>query len=92
MRSRSAAQPPASVDVNPAINGFTRSLGFQVYDGELADAPADPVDAVVIWNAFDQMVALQAGEIVRVPLEAAVGELKTVDPDLFHGVAEWFFR
>ena len=43
-------------------------------------------------DAFDQMVALQAGEIVRVPLEAAVGELKTVDPDLFHGVAEWFFR
>jgi 6-phosphofructokinase 1 len=42
-------------------------------------------------GAFDQMVALQAGEIVRVPLQEAVGELKTVDPMLYHGVAEVFF-
>jgi 6-phosphofructokinase 1 len=42
-------------------------------------------------GAFDQMVALHAGEIVRVPLAEAVTELKTVDPGLFHGVAEWFF-
>src|SRR3954463_15402297 len=41
---------------------------------------------------FGQMVALQAGNIVRVALADAVGELKTVDPDLFHGVAEVFFR
>ncbi len=40
---------------------------------------------------FDHMVALQAGQIVRVPLEEAVSELKTVDPgllevaELFHG-------
>jgi 6-phosphofructokinase 1 len=31
---------------------------------------------------FGQMVALQAGKIVRVPLDAAVTELKTVDPEL----------
>jgi hypothetical protein len=37
------------------------------------------------------MVALQAGKIVRVPLASAVGELKTVDPDLYHHVAEVFF-
>jgi 6-phosphofructokinase 1 len=42
-------------------------------------------------GAFDQMVALQAAEIVRVPLQQAVGELKTVDPNLYHGVAEVFF-
>jgi phosphofructokinase-like protein len=42
-------------------------------------------------GAFDHMVALQAGRIVRVPLAEAVGELKTVDPDLYHGVAEVFF-
>jgi len=42
-------------------------------------------------GAFDQMVALQAGRIVRVPLADAVGSLKTVDPDLYHGVAEVFF-
>src|SRR5918998_545795 len=40
---------------------------------------------------FGKMTALRAGEIVRVPLNQAVGELKTVDPDLFHGVAEPFF-
>ncbi len=38
-----------------------------------------------------QMVALQGGEIVRVPLSVAVGTLKTVDPALYHGVAEVFF-
>ncbi|HEX2024227.1 MAG TPA: ATP-dependent 6-phosphofructokinase, partial [Acidimicrobiales bacterium] len=42
-------------------------------------------------GAFGQMVALRAGEIVRVPLAEAVGESKTVDPQLFHGVAEVFF-
>jgi 6-phosphofructokinase 1 len=42
-------------------------------------------------GAFGQMVALQADEIVRVPLTEAVGTLKTVDPDLYHGVAEVFF-
>ena len=41
--------------------------------------------------AFGQMVALQGGEIVRVPLSEAVGTLKTVDPALYHGVAEVFF-
>ena len=37
-----------------------------------------------------QMVALQSGRIVRVPLAEAVGELKTVDRDLVD-VAEVFF-
>ena len=42
-------------------------------------------------GAFGQMVALRADEIVRVPLADAVGELKLVDPALYHGVAEVFF-
>ncbi len=42
-------------------------------------------------EAFGMMVALQAGQIVRVPLAEAVGKLKTVDPALYHGVAEVFF-
>ncbi len=42
-------------------------------------------------GAFDQMVALQADRIVRVPLAEAVTELKTVDTDLFHNVAGIFF-
>jgi 6-phosphofructokinase 1 len=40
---------------------------------------------------FGTMVALRADDIVRVPLAEAVGELKTVDPGLYHGVAEVFF-
>jgi len=40
---------------------------------------------------FGKMVALQAGEIVRVPLTAGVGAPKLVDPQLYHGVAEYFF-
>ncbi len=40
---------------------------------------------------FGTMVALRADRIVRVPLAEGVGELKTVDPDLYHGVAEVFF-
>ncbi len=42
-------------------------------------------------GAFGQMVALAAGQIVRVPLAQAVGSLKTVDPDLYRGVAGAFF-
>ncbi len=41
--------------------------------------------------AWGHMVALQAGEIVRVPLQEAVGQLKLVDPALYHGVAATFF-
>ena len=42
-------------------------------------------------GAFDRMVALQAGQIVRVPLSDAVTDLKTVDPSLLHDVAAEFF-
>jgi phosphofructokinase-like protein len=42
-------------------------------------------------RAFGQMVALQADHIVRVPLSDALIKLKTVDPELLHGVAEVFF-
>ncbi len=42
-------------------------------------------------GAFGSMVALRADRIARVPLAEAVGELKTVDPELYHGVAEVFF-
>ena len=41
-------------------------------------------------SAFGSMVALQGGQIVRVPLAAAVGELKTLDHHLLE-VAEVFF-
>ena len=42
-------------------------------------------------HAYGQMVALRADSIVRVPLQEALKELKTVDRGLFDGVAEIFF-
>ena len=42
-------------------------------------------------QAFGQMVALRADRIVLASLAEAVGELKLVDRDLYHGVAEVFF-
>ena len=39
---------------------------------------------------FGHMVALHAGDIIRVPLGEAVTELKTIDPSLLHDVAEVF--
>ena len=42
-------------------------------------------------GAFGQMVALRGTEVVRVPLAEAVGELKTIDRELYHHVAEVFF-
>jgi len=40
---------------------------------------------------FGHMVALRGDDIVTVPLEEAVAELKTVRPELFKSVAEPFF-
>jgi len=48
------------------------------------------IDAVH-HNGFGQMVALRADEIVLVPLSEGVGKSKTVNPALFHDVAEVFF-
>lgn len=44
------------IDINPAVNRFTRSLGFNVLDGELDEVDhLDRVDAIAIWNTFDQL-------------------------------------
>ncbi|MDP9006647.1 MAG: 6-phosphofructokinase [Actinomycetota bacterium] len=42
-------------------------------------------------GGFGDMVAIRADRVVRVPLAEGVGELKLVDPDLYHGVAQVFF-
>ncbi len=61
------------------------------YDRVLATRFGIAAIEAVHDGAFGHMVALQAGAIVRVPLSDAVGELKTVDADLLHGVAEVFW-
>ncbi len=53
--ARESGFSAAGVDINPAINAFTRSLGFDVHDGELRDVNRERVDAVAIWNTFDQL-------------------------------------
>ena len=50
----------------------------------------EAIDAVHDGD-FGSMVALRGDQIVRVPLAEAVGELKTVDLDLYHKVAGAFF-
>jgi 6-phosphofructokinase 1 len=49
----------------------------------------DAIDAVSD-GAFGTMVALQAGNIVRVPIADAVSTLKTVDPALYEVAATFF--
>jgi phosphofructokinase-like protein len=49
-------------------------------------AAVEAVDAA----AWGQMVALACGEIVRVPLEDAVGSLKTVGPELYEVATNFF--
>jgi SAM-dependent methyltransferase len=68
--ARDAGLKARGVDINPSINGFTRSMGFQVHDGELATMRDGPVDAIAIWNTFDQLsdpraVLAAAGKLVR---------------------------
>ncbi len=44
------------LDINPAINTFSRALGFHVHDGDImAFQSRTTVDAVAIWNTFDQL-------------------------------------
>jgi 6-phosphofructokinase 1 len=41
-------------------------------------------------GAFGTMTALRAGDIVRIPLEEAVGHLKTLDEDLWRTARVFF--
>jgi SAM-dependent methyltransferase len=44
------------LDVNADVNCFARSLGFTVHDGDLESFDAvRQLDAVAIWNTFDQV-------------------------------------
>lgn len=48
----------SGVDVNPSTNAFTRSLGFEVFDGTIETLDEDRrADAVTIWNCLDQLPA-----------------------------------
>jgi SAM-dependent methyltransferase len=54
--ARSGGWSFEGLDVNHAVNEFTRSLGFVVHDGDLEHfRPDRAFDAVAIWNTFDQL-------------------------------------
>src|SRR4051812_20108170 len=54
--ARDAGWQFAGVDVNSCTNEFTRSLGFEVFDGSIEVLDDDRcVDAVAIWNCLDQL-------------------------------------
>ena len=54
--ARDAGLQFEGLDVNAEVNCFTRSLGFTVHDGDLESFDADRrLDAIAIWNTFDQL-------------------------------------
>ena len=54
--ARDAGWRFAGVDVNACANSFTRSLGFEVYDGAIESLDLDRrADVVAIWNCLDQL-------------------------------------
>ena len=56
--SRDAGWQFTGVDVNACANDFTRSLGFEVFDGTIETLDENRrVDAVAIWNCLDQLSA-----------------------------------
>ena len=57
---------------------------------DVAMEGSKPESHIVHDGDFGHMVALRCGQIVRVPLEEATGELKLVDPELYE-VAKVFF-
>jgi len=64
------------VDINPEINAFTRTLGFQVHDGTLASVDTTRrFDSVSIWNTFDQLPEPRAAVIAAAKLLADGGVL-----------------
>lgn len=71
------------IETRTTILGHVQRGGTPVaFDRVLATRfGAAAVDAVAD-RAFGQMVALQCGEIVRVPVADAIGHLKVVPPDL----------
>jgi len=82
---RSGAKPPESR--SPAVKPQSRPANGRGENEAFGIAAIDCAHD----GAFGQMVALQCGAIIRVPLSAAVAELKTVDPELV-AVAEVFYN
>jgi SAM-dependent methyltransferase len=55
VNAREAGLRPEGVDINPAVNAFSRALRFRVHDGPLTAVDDRRFDAIAIWNTFDQL-------------------------------------
>jgi SAM-dependent methyltransferase len=74
--ARDEALNVEGIDINPAVNAFTRSLGFNVQDGTLDHIPdSRRFDAVAIWNTFDQLPEPRSAVIAAARLLRAGGVL-----------------
>ena len=72
-----------TVDTRVTVLGHVQRGGTpSAFDRVLATRFGIAAIDAVHDGAFGQMVALQAGKIVRLPLSEAVAQLKTVDPEL----------
>lgn len=79
-------------DTRVTILGYVQRGGTPTaYDRMLSTRFGIAAIDAVHDGAWGQVVALQCDQIIRAPLAEAVGELKLVDPDLYHGVAAQFF-
>jgi len=79
-------------DTRVTILGHVQRGGTPTaYDRVLATRYGLAAIDAVHAGAFNHMVALHGGEIQHIPLTEATSQLKTVDKDLFGGVAGIFF-
>ncbi len=72
------------------LGHIQRGGSASAYDRVLGTRFGAKAVELVRAGQFGQMVALKANEIVSVPIEVAVGKLKTVDPS-FYEMAKAFF-
>jgi 6-phosphofructokinase 1 len=79
-------------DTRVTILGYVQRGGPPTaFDRVLATRYGIAAIDAVHQGQFGQMVALRSNRISCVPLQDAIGELKLVDRDLYHGVAAEFF-
>jgi 6-phosphofructokinase 1 len=79
-------------DTRVTILGYVQRGGTPTaFDRVLATRYGIAAIDAVHQGQFGQMVALRSNRISCVPLQDAIGELKLVDRDLYHGVAAEFF-
>ena len=84
------AAPPSFPELVPRIVDFTSGPDLDIVSAAAELPPATSIEDAVRDGRFGEMVALQAGDIVLLPLAAALQEPKLLDPKLLE-LASVFF-